>query len=136
MRTLQTSNFLRWVLAADATTSVVTGLLMVLDTELLERLFGLSPLLLRGAGLACLGFAAFLFYLITRKEMAAPLVWAVIVLNVLWVGDSFLLLVSGWVAPTTLGTAFVITQALGVALLAELEYVGLKKSPARPQFEF
>ena len=35
--------------------------------------------------------------------------------------------ISGLVAPTTLGTAFVIAQALVVAILAELQLLGLKR---------
>jgi hypothetical protein len=55
-------------------------------------------------------------------------VWAVIVLNALWTVDSFLLLLTGWVAPTELGYIFVAAQAFGVAVFAGLEYFGLKKS--------
>ena len=39
-----------------------------------------------------------------------------------------LLLIGGWVAPTVLGYVFVIGQALVVALFAELEFFGLKRS--------
>jgi hypothetical protein len=39
-----------------------------------------------------------------------------------------LILATGWVAPTELGYVLVIAQALGVAMLAALEYVGLRKS--------
>ena len=43
-----------------------------------------------------------------------------------------LLLVSGWVEPTTLGIAFVLAQAVVVALFAEAEYVGLRRTQAAP----
>jgi hypothetical protein len=46
---------------------------------------------------------------------------------VLWVVGSVALLISGLVAPTMLGTAFVIAQALIVAILAELQLLGLKR---------
>jgi hypothetical protein len=49
-------------------------------------------------------------------------------LNALWTADSFLFFATGWVTPTQLGYAFVSAQALGVAVFAGLEYVGLKKS--------
>jgi len=39
-------------------------------------------------------------------------------------------LLTGWVDPTNLGYLFVVAQALGVAMLAGLEYVGLRKSAA------
>ena len=44
--------------------------------------------------------------------------------------DSFVLLMTGWVSPNALGYAFAIGQAVVVALLADLEYVGLRKSAA------
>ena len=48
--------------------------------------------------------------------------------NALWVADSVLLLMSGWVAPTSAGYAFVIAQALVVLMYAEFQYVGLRRS--------
>jgi hypothetical protein len=55
-------------------------------------------------------------------------VWAVIGYNVLWALDSALILMTGWLAPSALGYAFVVAQALVVALLAELQYFGLRGS--------
>ena len=46
----------------------------------------------------------------------------------IWVLDSVVLLFTGWVSPNFLGYAFVIAQAAVVALLADLEYVGLKRA--------
>jgi len=40
---------------------------------------------------------------------------------------SVALLISELVAPTALGTAFIIAQALIVAILAELQIIGLKR---------
>jgi hypothetical protein len=42
--------------------------------------------------------------------------------------DSVLLLFTGWVEPTGLGEVFVIAQAVVVAVVAELELVGLRRS--------
>ena len=77
-----------------------------------------------------LPYVAFVIYWATREDASRPAVWAIIVANVLWAAASALLLVSGWVAPTALGYAFVIGQAAVVALLAELQYVGLRGRPA------
>ena len=54
----------------------------------------------------------------------------IIAINALWVAASFGLLVSGAVTPTLLGYAFVIAQALAVALLAELQFVGFRRTTA------
>jgi hypothetical protein len=83
---------------------------------------------LRYAGVSLLPFAAFLVYLAKRENLSTQGVWTVIVLNILWTAASLLLLMTGWVAPTEVGYTFVIAQALGVAVLAGLEYFGLKKS--------
>jgi hypothetical protein len=50
--------------------------------------------------------------------------------NALWVVDSLLLLVSGWVSPTSAGYAFVIAQALVVLMYADFQIVGLRRSGA------
>jgi hypothetical protein len=128
MQSFTTSTFLRRVLLADAATCLAAGLMMTLGAALLERHFGLPAELSRYAGVGLLPFAAFLVYLAARESLKAPVVWAVILLNVLWTVDSVLLLVSGWITPTEAGYAFVLAQALGVAMFAALEFVGLRKS--------
>jgi hypothetical protein len=126
MPLFQVSSFLRFVLFADAATCILTGLLMTVGGGLLVGLTGLPSDLLIYAGIGLLPFAALLIYLGTRRQVSSAAVWAVIVLNVLWTLDSFLLLASGWVTPTTFGYAFVIFQAVGVGVFAALEYIGLR----------
>jgi hypothetical protein len=128
MQLFPISGFLRWVFLADAATCLATGLLMATGAGLLEQLLGLPPELLFYAGIGLLPFAAFLIYLATRKNLSSAVVWTVIVLNILWTTDSFMLLLSGWVAPTTIGYSFVVFQACGVAIFAALEYFGLRRS--------
>jgi hypothetical protein len=101
---------------------------MLFGSEILEQSMGLPATLLRFAGASLFPFAALLIYLAMKKNVSLPTTWAVIILNALWVFDSILLLLIGWIDPTVLGTAFVIFQAAGVALFASLEYVGLRKS--------
>jgi hypothetical protein len=122
------STFLRRVLLADAATCGAIGLLMMLVSDPIEQLLGLPAELSRYVGISLLPFAALLVYLATRANLWQPLVWAVIVLNALWTADSLLLLLSGWIEPTRLGYAFIIFQAVGVAMFAGLEYLGLRKS--------
>lgn len=123
------SHFLRRVLLADATISGVTGLLMMLFAESLNGLLGVPVALLRYSGISLLPFAALLIYLATRKHLARQIVWVIIACNALWAIDSLLLLLTNWVAPTQLGYAFIIAQALIVGLFAEAQYWGLKRSP-------
>ncbi|MGE0726318.1 MAG: hypothetical protein AB7O45_18235, partial [Alphaproteobacteria bacterium] len=93
-------------------------------------LLGLPAALLRGAGIVLLPFAALVAWLGTRREVARGAVWAVVVVNALWAIDSIVLLLTGWVAPTGLGIAFVVFQAVVVAGFAELQWMGLRRSAA------
>ena len=124
--------FLRRALVLDAVASGATGLMMIAGAGLVEGLLGLPAALLRGAGLVLMPYVAFVIYTGTRETISRPAVWAIIVANVLWAAASAFLLVSGWVAPTALGTAFVIAQAVVVALLGELQYMGLRRGVNRP----
>jgi hypothetical protein len=128
----QSPTFLRRALQLDAVASGATALLMIAGAGLVEGLLGLPAALLRGAGLVLLPYVAFVIYTGTRETISRPAVWAIIVANVLWAAASALLLLSGWVAPTGLGYAFVIAQAFVVALLGELQYVGLRQGIGRP----
>lgn len=124
------SPFLRRVLLADAAASGLTGLVMALGADApLSGLLGVPEALLRYAGLALLPFAGFVLWLATREAAVPRLaVWVVILGNALWAVDCLALLLSGWIAPTALGIGFVAAQALAVAVLAELQYVGLRRS--------
>ena len=128
MSSLRTSSFLRRVLVADATISGMTGLLMVADAGALEGMLGVPALLLRYAGLSLLPFAALVFGLSRRDSLPQPGVWAVIALNATWVVASVWLPFSGWISPNALGYAFILGQAFAVAVFAEMQYVGLRKS--------
>lgn len=130
MTPFQPSPYLRTSLLADAAASGATGLLMIAGAGLLEGWLGLPAALLRTAGLILVPYVMFVIYAGTRERLVPAMVWTVIVANALWTSASLLLLVGGWVAPTMLGYAFVIGQALVVALFGELQYVGLRRPAA------
>ena len=127
MSSFQPSPTLRTALIADAAASGVSAVLMLASAGMLEGFTGLPAALLRGAGLILVPFVAFVGYLAAQARLTAAAVWAVIVCNALWVAGSTLLLLSGWVALTALGYAFVIAQAAAVAVFAELQYTGLRR---------
>jgi hypothetical protein len=125
-----TSNFLRRALLVDAAASGATALLLFAGAGLLEGLLGLPAALMREAGLVLLPYVAVVACTATRETIARGPVVGIIAANALWAIASFALLLSGWLTPTALGYAFVIGQALVVALLGELQYAGLKRPPA------
>jgi hypothetical protein len=122
------SSLLRKALLADALLSGITGLGLALAAAYLATPFGLAVGLLRWSGLILIPFAVFVARLGTRDRIQRPLVFAVVACNGLWALDSVLLLVTGWIEPTVLGEVFVVGQALVVAVLAELEFIGLRRS--------
>jgi hypothetical protein len=122
--------FLRYALLADAIASGATGLLMIAGAGLLEGLLGLPTALTREAGLLLVPYVAFVAWVGTREAISRPAVQTVIALNVIWVLGSIGLLVTGYVAPTALGYAFVIGQAAVVAVFAELQFIGLRRPEA------
>ncbi len=122
------SALLRKALRADAVLSGVTGLLLLLAASPLAGPLGLPVALLRWSGVILIPFAAFVAFLATRTRLQRPLVFAVVACNALWALDSVLLLFTGWIEPTLLGEVFVGLQAAVVAILAELEFVGLRRS--------
>jgi hypothetical protein len=121
------SPFLRRVLLADAVISGATGLLLFLGSGLLAAYLQLPETLLRPAGLFLMPYSLFVAHIATRPDPPRQALWAIIVANWLWAVNSILLLVSGWVTPSALGTAFVIFQAAVVAGFAELQYIGLRQ---------
>lgn len=130
MTSIRASSLLRRVLVVDAVSSGAMGLAMIAFAELLANLLQLPVELVSEAGIVLLPFAAFVGFVASRREPARIAVWVVIAMNVVWVVDSIVLLFTGWVAPSALGYAFVIAQAAVVLVLADFEYMGLKRSVA------
>jgi hypothetical protein len=121
------SRYLRFVLLADAAASGATALLLLAGAGVLENWLGLPVALMREAGLVLVPYVIFVAVIASRRTASTGTVGAVIAINALWTAGSLLLPVSGWVAPTALGVAFVIAQGLVVGLLGLLQYAGLRQ---------
>ena len=121
----------RLLLTVDGAVSGATGLAMAAGAAHLARALDLPPALLRYAGVALLPFAALVLYFARLPALSRAHVWAVVALNVGWVAGSALVLIAGVVTPNALGIAFVIFQALVVALLAAFQYTSLRSGLPR-----
>lgn len=130
MSFIQSSTFLRRVLLLDAVSCAGMGVLLLAGSGLLTGVLNLPVELFNEAAIVLLPFALILAFLSTRARLPKAAVWAVIAANAVWVIDSFVLLFSGWTQPSLLGWVFVAGQAAFVAVLAELEFIGLRKSAA------
>lgn len=126
MSIFRSPNYLRRVLLVDATTCALTGLLMTAAAGALADLTAVPSSLLSGAGVALLPIAAFIAFVATRAQLSTAAVWLIIVGNAAWVIGSIWLLADGIVSPNALGYVFVGGQALAVAVLAELEFFGVR----------
>lgn len=121
-----TTNFprlsLQWLLGIDAATCIGMGLLLALTAAPIAALTALPAPLLFWAGV--LLFPIGVFMAVFAGAAAVP-TWAarvVVAGNALWVLGSLALPVMGMVAPNAFGWAFLLMQALVVALLAWLEW--------------
>ena len=125
---LSPSPLLRTGLVLDAAASGGLGVLLTLVSGPAAQLLGLPATLLFAAGLVCLAWAGVTYWLSRRETLSSTWVWAVIALNAVWTIESIVGLAAGFVSPTSLGTAFVILQAVLVAAFAEMQYLGLRRS--------
>jgi hypothetical protein len=121
------SRFLRTVLLVDAATCLATGLLMTAGSAMLAPLTQIPAGLLFSAGVSLFPVAAFITFVATRDVVPPLGVWLVIAGNAAWVAGSLWLSIGGALGPNALGYAFIAVQASAVAMLAALEYAGLRR---------
>ncbi len=124
--------FLRRALKADAWISAAAGVAMSLGASVLQDVTHLPSSLLLTAGLALFPWAGFLLWLAAKPAVPTAAVWTVIALNAMWIVDSAWVSLGGSFEPNPLGHAFIAAQALAVLVLAELEFMGLKRSYSAP----
>ena len=124
------SQFLRYVLLADALLSGFTGLLQLLVTSWLANLLQLPATLLLWTGVILVAYACVVAYLAFSQRLTPVQVWAVITVNVVWAIDCVGLLMLGWVSPNAFGVAWILTQVIVVLIFAELQYSALRRSNA------
>jgi hypothetical protein len=122
------SLLLRRAIVGDAVITGAMAVLLVAAAGLLAPMLNLPEVFLRETGLFLIAYAALVGFLGSRELMPKIAVCLVIAANALWTVDSIALLFTGWVQPNMLGQAFVVAQAVAVAVIAELQCIGLKRS--------
>lgn len=119
---------LRNVLLINGASSGATGLLLAAAPGLFANLFETTvtaPFV--GTGIFLLAFAVFVIAEGRRKELNPARVRLIILLDTLWVVASVVSIVLGVFAISALGYAMIGAVALWVALMAYLQFTGLKK---------
>ena len=125
---IQPSLFLRRAVQADSVFSGVSAVLLTFGAGEFAPLLNLPEALLRETGLFLIAYAALVGWLGARQSMPKALVVIVIAGNAAWTLASIALLLSTAVNPNLLGEAAIAMQAIAVGVLAELQYIGLRRS--------
>jgi uncharacterized protein YjeT (DUF2065 family) len=125
---IEPSLLLRRAFLLDTIASGMMALLLTIGAGALAPLLDLPEQLLRETGLFLIAYTALVGWLATRQSMPKFLAMIVIAGNAVWTIASIALLFSDAVAPNGLGQIFVVTQALVPGALAELQYIGLRRS--------
>jgi hypothetical protein len=125
---IRPSLFLSRAFLLDAVVSGAMAVLLTLDAGALAPLLGLPEPLLSETGLFLIAYTALVGWLATRQSMPKNLVIIVIAGNVAWTVASIGLLFSNVVTPNLLGQIFIAGQAIVPGAIAELQYIGLRRS--------
>ena len=123
-----TGGLLRFALTLDGVATGANGVLYLAGAPLLDGWLGLPTEMLMAVGAFLIAYAALVLRLATRPAMPRVAVVAVIAANVLWAVVSLIALTLDWFSPTTVGQILIAVQAVLVAGLAALQYVGLKQA--------
>jgi hypothetical protein len=124
--------FLRRVLLIDAGLSGLTALVMLFDAEPLAAWAGLPAGLVQAIGAALVPWAALLGWLGTRAALPRAAIGAVVALNFVWVLDCVLLALGAFGEPLAAGVAVAMVQAVGTFVIAELEWLGVRRAAGQP----
>ncbi|HJV69979.1 hypothetical protein [Ideonella sp.] len=122
--------FLRNVLRIDAALSGATALALMADAEPLAAWTGLPAAALQGIGVALVPWVGLLAWLAGRASVPGAAIGTVIALNFVWALDCALAAFGIVGSPQGLGVAVLAMQAVGTVVLAELEWVGLRRASA------
>jgi len=119
--------FLRQVLFADAASCVLCGGAQLLGGAVLADWLNLPAALLAGTGWFLLAYGATVAFVATRDPLPPRLVRLLVAGNLAWAAACAALLAGGWIAPTRLGTWWILAQAACVLVLADLQWTALRR---------
>lgn len=121
---------LRRTLLANALFSTFCAFACLFWSKPLAALLGMNePLVLIDLGLVILLFAPVVAWIALRPQLNRRFVTTIFLLDAAWVVISIILLLTDWVAFTSAGKWLVGGVTDVVALLAVLEYWGLRQTP-------
>ena len=119
---------LRFALRLDAAASGALGVVGLAAAPLLTDLLGVRADVLRGTGAFLVAYAVVLVVLAAMRTIPRPAAWTVVVGNLVWSVGSIAAVVAGRESLTALGVGVVLVQAAAVAVFAELQWMGLRRT--------
>jgi hypothetical protein len=128
MTSFHPAPYLRQGLLANATTQSGFALLMLIASTPLARRLGIPAPLLFYAGLGLIPVTLLIGSLALSETLRRPVVWAVILFNLLFAFECLALMAGGWIEPTRAGIAFLGAQGAVAAMYAVLQCIGLQRS--------
>ena len=121
---------LRLILKLDAVVTGVNGIAYLALANPLEDLLGVAPELTRPIGAFLVLFAAAVWFVATRPVVPRLGVADIAAANALWAAGSVVFAVTGASSPTTVGTVWIVMQALVVAAFAALQALAMRSGGA------
>jgi hypothetical protein len=118
---------LRRAMQADAVVTGLVGLGAIVDAGVLAGWLAVPAPALIALGALLLAWALFIWAAAARPLISRRIAWASVVLGTIWVIDSALLLVTGWLPFTPEGWWLMLIQALVTAGFTEAQYIGLRR---------
>jgi len=110
---------LKTYLRVNSTFSAISGLTMLVLFESLNRLFNISNTYVFPIIGGCLIlFAAFVWFVTTRKLASKPLIKVITILDLLWVIGSFMIVLFGLFNLSKTGNTVIVIVAIWIAFLA------------------
>lgn len=128
MSFLASPRFLRNVLLADAASCLATGLAQVLFAGPLADLLALPAVLLLATGWFMIVYALLAAFVATRQPVPPGWVWLFVAGNFSWAIGCVAVAFGAWFHPSALGIVWVLAQAVTVAVLAELQWAGVRRA--------
>lgn len=131
------STLVRRVLRANATISVLLGLLCVLDAAPVAEGMGIAGQTIAGlsgatfitlVGLSFFPFAAAVWFVASRVPLNPRLVWGIIAADAAWVVLSVLALITNVLGLSSAGMWAVLIQGDIVGVLAVLQMIGVRRA--------
>ncbi len=125
-------NFLRNVLRLDALSCLACGALQVAMPGQMADWLSLPQPLIAWTGEFLLAYAALVLFISWRQPTPRGAVWTLVAGNLAWGLACVALLLAPAFQPSPLGMAYVVLQALTVALMAGLQFIGLRRQAPVP----